>query len=500
MDDTSSRPILKIPLEILLRITHHLTTPDLGNLRLTSQHFYRSLDPTFIKEFFTTKQFMITDDSLQALIDISKSRLGCHLRRVNLGLDRFPDNATRVADQSREARYYQLCANQFTLLQTGHHRDMLAEAFRNLKNMEDVVIRDFNSSKRRREGPYAHWRSYGSTTVYEETGVRLTQGAIGVWHSDWMAQYGSQIFAAVLYALGKAEARPKGIESMSRAGNHLRGFAFNIPTYAEPLIHPVLNNLEKLHIDIDVSWGNTPVGIVGNNATPRRAELADPMIRRFLLQCTNLKHLRINERGSGQQGIGLLLDWIGHDSNAPSPSPSSPSTTPNQASGSSHVVAPVTTPVLSPTFSHLEELNLGSVSVEASAVLKIIRKFAKSLKRLELWKVTLCRRLPSDTSGGLPKISFWTKFLAKLKDIPDLELHHLKFGVCTQQWYLRPSRDTVQFDDRRAVVEYTGPDWKHFIEVMMPKIEVIWSQQDDESVSEEEEDDDGVWDQYALDL
>lgn len=500
MDDSDTHPILKVPLEILLRITSHLLTPDLGRLRLTSQHFYRSLDPTFIKEFFTKKQFMITDGSLQALIDISNSRLGPCLRFLQIGLDRFPENAARgSADQARGARAYQLSGNQFTLLSTGHHRDMLVEAFRNLKNLEDVVIRDFNSAKRLRDGPNARWNSYGVTTLFEETGVRLLQGSMGgTWHSDLSSQYAGQIFAAVIDALGKAEARPKGIEVMSRHGNPVRGFAFNIPTYAEPSIFPVLNNLEKLHLDIDLSWCFATVGAFDPSSTSSRPDLADPMICKFLLNCTSLKKLRINERGNGQQGIAFLLAWMGHDSNAPSTSPAPPSAMPNQANAASQAVAVV--PILSPTFSHLEELNLGSMIVEAGFILKIVRKFAKSLKRLELWRVTLTRRPITHTSGGPPKINFWAKFLAKLQDIPNLELHHVKFGQCTQSWYNRSPRVPVVFADRKSTIEYTGPDWKHFVEAAIPKIEVQWPEQHSDESPDEDDEDDGLWDLYALDL
>jgi hypothetical protein len=87
---TAGSPIQKIPLEVLLRITHFLTTPELGKVRLLCRSMEQALYTSFTNEFFTRKQFMISEESLQALIDISKSRLSRHLRKVHIGLATTP--------------------------------------------------------------------------------------------------------------------------------------------------------------------------------------------------------------------------------------------------------------------------------------------------------------------------------------------------------------------------------------------------------------------------
>jgi hypothetical protein len=63
--------LLDMPLELLVQISSYVTTPDLSALRLTCKRLERSLWEWFAEEFFVKKQFMITQPSLQALLDIS---------------------------------------------------------------------------------------------------------------------------------------------------------------------------------------------------------------------------------------------------------------------------------------------------------------------------------------------------------------------------------------------------------------------------------------------
>ncbi|RGP58149.1 hypothetical protein FLONG3_11444, partial [Fusarium longipes] len=446
----------KVPLEVLLRITYFLTTPDLCNVRLTCRSIEQALyTSTFTNEFFTRKQFMISETSLQALIDISKSRLGGYLRKVHFGLDRFAHALQVNGHNARTVRQMELYNGQFSMLSTGYHRDMLTEAFGNLDNLEDVVIRDFNSNRRCRDGPGKQWTSYGSTTAFRETGHRPGQSSGLAWGPDTSTAYGSTIFVSVLFALGQANARPKGIEHMSRSKNHLRDCAFNIPSYMEPSVTPVLENLEKLHIDIDLLGGSD----FSSDDAAGHSPSADMMLRGFLLKLKNIKHLRINETHSSVTGPGMLLKWLGSEDAS------------------------------SPAYPKLEELNFGMMNVEPQHLLAVARKFI-TLKRLKLRKVTLRRRLPENHTGAAPKVNMWNKFLEKLKDIPGLELRHIEVSLPQQQWASRPTRSFVTFEGSKdSVSQYTGPDWKHFVEhEMMPKITVQWPHED--SGDSDDDDDD----------
>ncbi|KAG9971971.1 hypothetical protein KCU98_g13542, partial [Aureobasidium melanogenum] len=63
--------LLDLPPELLLRVSAFLTTSELGKFRLTSKNIEAVLFDSFAREFFTKKQFMLEQLSLQALIDIS---------------------------------------------------------------------------------------------------------------------------------------------------------------------------------------------------------------------------------------------------------------------------------------------------------------------------------------------------------------------------------------------------------------------------------------------
>ncbi|KAM0433939.1 hypothetical protein ACHAPT_003883 [Fusarium lateritium] len=477
---TAGSPIQKIPLEVLLRITYFLNTPELGNARLMCRSIEQALYTSFTKEFFTRKQFMISEESLQALIDISKSRLSRHLRKIHIGLDRFPQVPHIHGHDPRSHRLAEHYAGQFTLLSNGYHREMLAEAFRNLKYLEDVVFRDFNSTRRSRDGPYRQWTSYGSTTAYNETGTRPNQTT---WGPEITVAYGSTVFSSVLFALGQAGARPKGIEYMSRSRNHLRDLAFNIPSYMEASVFPVLNNLEKLHLDVYLTGDD---GFSGNPS----AAFCDEKLRQFLLQVTNIKHLRINETQGSATGPGALLGWLGQSS-TPSGAPVNTASPPVSVPGG---IPPPGPPP--PSFPLLEELNLGMMNVAPNRVLEALKKFAPTLQRLEMHKVILTRRLPNDSTGPPPKVSFWTKFLERLKDVPGLDLHHIKISCPQQQWLSRPSKSGVSFQaDTKSFMEYTGPDWKHFVGEMIPKVVVHYTPDEGDRDSDSDSDDDGSHDE-----
>lgn len=73
-------PLLRLPSELLLRVSSYVDTVDLGSLRLTCKQIETSLFNSFAREFFTTRRFMIEQVSLEALVGIANHvALGPHL-------------------------------------------------------------------------------------------------------------------------------------------------------------------------------------------------------------------------------------------------------------------------------------------------------------------------------------------------------------------------------------------------------------------------------------
>ncbi|ODA76396.1 hypothetical protein RJ55_08242 [Drechmeria coniospora] len=440
------RSLLSLPLEVLARVAASLPTADFGSLRLSCRSVERKLHAVFAHDFFTKKQFMVTENSLQALHDISESRLAVHLRHLHIGLERFPEGIHRpLPDEGKERRFKKRYADHFILWNTGGYREMLTDIFRNLPNLEHVVLRDFNSQKRLRDGADAQWTSYGSKTIFGETGLLLGQAVDSSWGASLSLQFCSQVFALILHALGVAGAEPKGIEVMARHGNRLRGFAFHIPSFIEPSVTPILNKLEKLHLSIDLTWrAHGPVwGPPGTSAS-----VSEHFLRNFLSQCTSLTSLRINEGYDQNPALEHLFDWLASTADDVVPAP--------------------------PALPNLQELSFGFMNVHAAPLLHVIRRFASSLRRLELWKVTLLRSLPpGDDAGDPPRLSFWLDFLSQLRAMPDLDLNLIMVGMAKQAYSHRPAEYKVSFADL-AKMRYAGPRWKDHLDDVMPTIQVKW--------------------------
>jgi hypothetical protein len=147
--------LISIPLEVLLQITSNLTTPEYGNLRCTCKQIEATLFNSFSREFFAKRQFMFTEFSLQALVDISKSRLSSCLSHVILGLERpslrqLPPPSPLVYPPvwPRNNRFLQECVDHMSFIDTCQDVEMLTEAFSNLRNLETIGMRDFYSRSR----------------------------------------------------------------------------------------------------------------------------------------------------------------------------------------------------------------------------------------------------------------------------------------------------------------------------------------------------------------
>lgn len=419
--------LLTIPLELLVAVSVHLTTPDLGALRLTCKQVERSLYEWFSEEFFTKKQFMLTYESLQALVDISKHvGFSKKLTHVIIASNSYTDNSLRFLNYDKAARYIEGCEDQRTLINTGVDREMLTEAFRNLPNLQTIDIRDFNSNTRRRDGNT--WTSWGASTIYRETGINMIFSATPYVNGT---SYPEHIYHVVTCALGKANSYPKEMQILLQS-NRLPDRTLHIPKFMEQTLKPVLHNLRTLLLNVQLVYRT-----VHTHTNGTQISIAGRELRRFLSFTPNLVHLRLNfQRWQYNENEEFLL-WLSH------PSKISPS----------HPIEALDTPPIDLKLTHLD---LGALDAKPHVVYSVIDKFASTLNNLSLWRIKFKDPDPHNSE----KPERWIFLFKKLSNIPHLQLKSLKIG------FLGESETHVQFRDPDApqdakpstTLEYTGKD------------------------------------------
>lgn len=404
---SSKAYLARMPLEVLTRITYFVRTPDLCNARLTCKWLESALFHSFAYEFFRKKQFMVYGPSLQVLVDISKHpSLSPYLKHVIIGADQIlpPHRILSGHDDKESLNWHLAYADQQTLLASGRARDMLVEAFKNLLNLETVDLRDFHSSSRTRDGN-ATWSSYGYNTLLETTGVKHFTGQPRAGEED----YPTRLFVLITHALAAAKARPEGIEVVIRENWAVRDHGFLVPTYLEPDFLPVLAGLKKLHLVLDI-----------NQATHGDVEIQYLLFKRFLAHTPNLTWLRINFRRQishyGEEEA--LLKWL-----ASSLRPGTWSSPGLINADPSRLPPPV-------ELDHLEQLDIGQVSVSANTLSRLFRKFSPTLKAISLRRVKMQQNSDQQTfDKDDDEQNPWIKFLRSLKkeSLPHLRELNLSF-------------------------------------------------------------------------
>jgi len=423
-------PLAHIPVEILLRITSFLSTTDLGNVRLTCRSLEQSLFHFFSHEFFRKKQFMVFTDSLQALIDISKHpALSRVLKHVIIATDGLSEQTLshlqiqgsngQVDDTNFFSQGYLAQADQHHLLDSGGLKDMLAEAFRNLPNLDTLDIRDFNSSTRNRDGEGARWTSYGSKTLAR----RISPMGDGLSLSNCHARhrFPDQIFSAMVAALAAADAHPLQIHINIRSNKSYRqpwdlsDKAFYIPPRLETPLESILGGLTTLHLSLSA---NDAVYV-------RDPKSPSPfMLHRFLSLTPNLTWLRLNmsPQPPAQPGAvppwECVFKWIIDESTQAHAHPSSP-----------YQTQPI-------RFPKLEQLDIGHVVMAERTLFQLVRRLASSLKTLSLRRVVLLQ--PQDADSD--KATGWAHLIEHIGalhgvDIREINLAFLQDGYSFRRRY-----------------------------------------------------------------
>ncbi|KFY37268.1 hypothetical protein V494_04849 [Pseudogymnoascus sp. VKM F-4513 (FW-928)] len=463
-----------MPLEVFLQISSYLTTRDLGYLRLTCKHAEALLFETFAREFFTKKQFMRSEISLQALIDISNhQRLSQFLSHVIIGLDSF-ENARipldfRQTQPARAKQYNARLADERTFLSTGQDREMLTQAFRNLPNLQIVGLRDYSSGGRDRDN--GEWNSYGATTILDEIRFPLL-GSPFMYAHDGDVRFAGEAFSSLLYALGQSGAKPQAFEVLLRKPNlGLPYDAFKIPHFFEPSVLPLLSSLKTILLTIHPG----PFNDDGSDEDPD-VEYPDFPLRQFLSHVSNITHLRINFKSQLRSTPHRFMAWLGRSASVNlspgSPLPKSPD------------------PV---ALSHLQRLDIGMLTVSRRNLLAIIHRLQPTLRSLSLWKVDLRPEDQHQPDGN--KASMWSKFFGKLSDLDYLSVGCI--GQMVRSHHVRVAfklPDGQSGDPDITRVCSVSSDMARFIDSLVSDVIVnspeVYSGSEDESMYDDDSDTD----------
>ncbi|KAI4719295.1 hypothetical protein E4T48_04471 [Aureobasidium sp. EXF-10727] len=356
--------LVDLPPELLLRVATFLTTNEVGHFRLTSKSIEAVMFDSFAREFFTKKQFMLEQPSLQALIDISNHpTLAPRLSEVVISTHVLPPDP-EIVTSTGKAMYEAGYVSHDVLMATGQALHMLSTAFSNLPNLRTVGLRDYNGLGRYRDGQSATWKSWGWSFGWDGLPTYDPDDRIG--QRALMIMPPEPILPLLFYALGQAKVLPESVHVFLRKRAKLTQQSFNIlDGYMGQRILPVLGDIKELMLAI----GSERTGYTSLiTALPTKPGVSTNAPLSRLLQCTpKLETLRLNFE-QGQPAYSGFLNWLGSPvSNA-------------QALSSGPVAGPVSLP-------RLTALELGMVTVPSAALLNVLTKF--NLESFSLWKVQL---------------------------------------------------------------------------------------------------------------
>ena len=500
-NDQHGSHIARLPSELLDRIGNTLTTVDLGSLRLSCKLIERRLFTSFAAEFFGKKQFMLTPYSLQVLMDISRHPdISPFVSEVQLGTDRYqthyPCGAFTVGDRrstlapDKILHYIRQRAAQLFLVNGGLDREMLAEAFSNLANLQKIVIRDNNSSSRFREYNAGstgrrggvdvgtcHWRSYGASTV--DTGTIINDvpshqitGGVSDLLSGPLSSFVAHVWITVLMAMASItnpQVRPKHLELLLRQRRSaIHDNFIDVPEFIAPRLQPVLECLEVLHLRVSFM--------------PRGCIPKPFGIQRFLRRVPNLRHLRINlhvlneNRGSTKETSDLLL-WLAHQP----PNVTLATTSPNGTEPTQQQVQMFPDYV---TFSKLEQFDLGGARmVNSLHLISCLAKLSTTLTGLAFHNVSLL----SNTQEKHSKWPAVLRAIAKMPRLRNLDLDCISlFDLTSRHRHDITLRPAAPCDKQKS--RYRGNSMGDFCETAAKTLVVDWPDTSDDEMNSSEND------------
>ncbi|KAI2780730.1 hypothetical protein F4815DRAFT_468887 [Daldinia loculata] len=451
-----------IPLEILLLIVSHLNRRDFTTTRLVCRRLEGSLFRKFAQKYFTMIRFMCTEYSLQALVDISESRLSPYLKHVVVEADLHFEHFggareySNINDVSTEMhvkinKFTQLAADQLAFLNTGRHQQFLIKAFRNLK-LERVGVCDLLHDTRCNCASHRAI-SLGTSQVHRETGAPSRIFHVGRASRWQFLSRTASCVQSVLFALGESRSRPRRLDICAILDGLDDEQAFCIPGFAKDTILPIISGLET--IDFGLNPGCPfPHVISPNDGVP--VIIDTYYLRTFLSHATHLEALHLREMARDE----AFFDWLGASISC------------NDYEGPPELKPPNT-----PALTKVHECKLKKCTLPLQSLVLIIRK-CSSLRRLTLTNIIFLDH-NFDT--------FCRLFRELFRSSAHLESIHLT------NIYIDGDGVAVSFgksyDHRVRSFSYQGPNMKAELEALQLYIdpEILDFDMDDDMDTEEEE-------------
>lgn len=215
-------PILRLPIDVIVKIASYLSISDLSALRLTCRAVDDLLIEFYHRKVFRAKQFWMDEASLQALIDMSTHpTISRELKHVTLGSEHIYLEQENPPYTSAQIQQLHLrLASQRYMQHTGTDIAMLAKAFARLPNLQTLTIRDVDNCTKSTE--------YMKSTTYTIGGM----------------------FRKLLVALAHAI---EVIVEDQRCAPCDRDFY--IPAALQSSFKPTLSKLTKLHLALYIEKG-----------------------------------------------------------------------------------------------------------------------------------------------------------------------------------------------------------------------------------------------------
>lgn len=423
-DMAASSPLIqssafaKLPRELLDGIASFLPTRDFNNLRLSCKQVENLLFPYWANCFFTVRQFMISDFSLNALLAISRHPvLSTYLSHLAIGLDDLDAEDVRspeVTELDDLVSYHSERSSQQRLLYSGEAVHLLSTALANLPNLEYVDIRNYSSPTRYRDG--ACWTSYGSSAY-----SRLPQyiSALGegsrrarmdiTWTSD---DFISRVFRVLITALGQASSSRKSpvrrLDLIIKGVNALKDDAFALGRAPDPALCTVLNGLTTLHLNL--SFRARTYGLQVSGHTEIQHNFSTFHLQKFLTLTPNLVWLRLNTSNAQERRPAMdaqvscaFFSWLALQ----------PGETPKETSHGSlgwreMPIEPIALP--------LKRLDLGACKLPIQLWTSLLQKY-NGLEHLSLVRAIGYRKRDDTSTSGSPQDSLWAELIRALPGI-----------------------------------------------------------------------------------